>query len=60
MKTKFTPKLENRAEVCMFVEYFESTMKEFMGCGMKPNVIHVSQDVVWLKQIFFAKKEDEE
>ena len=61
MNTNSTPKLENRGEVYMFVEYVEIHNDRVYGMRNETtNVIHVLRDVVWLKQIFFAKKEVEE
>ena len=61
LKTKFTPKLANCGEICMFWGYAEIHNDGFYQMwNDTTNGIHVSRDVFWLKRMFFAKKEEEE
>ena len=57
LKTKFTPKSESPGEVCMFVGYAESHNDGFYQMWIETtNLIHVSRDIVWLKQMFSQRK----
>ena len=61
LKNKFTPKLVNHSDVCMLVGYVEiNNYGVYLMCNETTNIIHVSRDVVWLKRMFFAKKEEAE
>ena len=61
LKTKFTPKLANRGEICMFVGYAPAHSEAvYRMWDPNSNRVHVTRDVIWLNRMYFQVKEEEE
>ena len=58
---KFTPKLSDRGAQCMMVGYAEQHDGDvYRMWNPLTRKIHVTRDVIWLKQMLFKKMVDEE
>ena len=61
VKGKYTPKLSDRGAQCMMVGYAEQHDGDvYRMWNPLTRKIHVTRDVIWLKQMLFKKKVDEE
>jgi hypothetical protein len=57
IKTKMTPKLDDQGVQCMFVRYTLShTGNTYRMWDLKTGGMHVSCDVIWLRQMFYKAK----
>jgi hypothetical protein len=61
VKTKTTPKIEDRGIQCIFVGYALShTGDTYRMWDPKTGGIHVSRDVIWLNQMYYKNTNDQE
>eukprot|EP00957_Ditylum_brightwellii_P137368 10473021-Ditylum_brightwellii.AAC.1 len=60
VKTQTMPKSSNKGTTCMFVGYATNHADGvYIMWNSTTNRVHVSQDITWLKQVFYEKKVEE-
>jgi len=61
LKTRTTPKLNDRGATCMFVDYTESHEGDcYFMWDPERNILYTTRDIIWLKRMYFSKPTEEE
>jgi hypothetical protein len=61
VKTKITSKVKDRGIQCMFVGYvLDHPGDTYRRWDPETGGVHVSRDIIWMKRIFYEKKDKEE